>query len=284
MRTNSEPAGNHLQFNSPEFGLIRTAGTPEQPLFCAADVCTALGYANPRKTITDHVDEGDVTKCDTLTNGGIQSISFVNESGLYALIFGSKLQRAKAFKCWVTSEVLPAIRKTGGYMTSNPADSDADIMARALVIAQATLERRDQQIKQLTAENLELAPKAKYFDRVMQSKVLVTTTQIAADYGMSAMKFNALLNRLRVQRKVNDQWILYAPYNTMGYVHSETFIPANSTSGKVVMQTKWTQKGRLFLYKVFKSKGVLPVIEREDDMPAGLLAPTYSTDVEHVTR
>lgn len=248
MRTNSEPAGNHLQFNSPEFGLIRTAGTPEQPLFCTADVCTALGYANPRKTITDHVDEGDVTKCDTLTNGGIQSISFVNESGLYALIFGSKLPRAKAFKRWVTSEVLPAIRKTGGYMTSNPADSDADIMARALVIAQATLERRDQQIKQLTAE---LAPKAKYTDDVLQSTSGVTFTEVAKELGdRSAKAFLDKLVSARVLYRQSGRYLPMAKYSDKGYFSTRThrFYHSDGRPDCSVM-TVVTQRGRAFLTK-----------------------------------
>lgn len=103
-------------FSNPSFGEIRTQmSASNEPLFCASDVCSALGYSNPRKTIADHVDEGDVTKRDTLTAGGVQQLAYVNESGLYSLIFGSKLESAKAFKRWVTSEVLPSIRKTGSY-------------------------------------------------------------------------------------------------------------------------------------------------------------------------
>ena len=107
-------------FNNPQFGSVRTTGTPEEPWFCATDVCKALGYANGRKATADHVDEGDVTKRDTPTTNQFGSeviiqMTYVNESGLYALIFGSKLPAAKAFKKWVTSEVLPSIRKTGQY-------------------------------------------------------------------------------------------------------------------------------------------------------------------------
>lgn len=104
---------NEIQiFNSPQFGEIRTATYDNnEPLFCAADVCKALGYTNPRKAIADHSEQEDVTKRDTPTQGGIQQMTFVNESGLYSLIFGSKLESAKQFKRWVTSEVLPEIRK-----------------------------------------------------------------------------------------------------------------------------------------------------------------------------
>lgn len=99
-------------FSNPQFGEIRTlADEANEPLFCAADVCKALGYSNPRDAISRHVDEGDVAKRDTPTTSGVQTMTFVNESGLYSLIFGSKLDSAKVFKRWVTSEVLPTIRK-----------------------------------------------------------------------------------------------------------------------------------------------------------------------------
>lgn len=105
-------------FQNEAFGEIRVAGTSEEPLFCAADLCRALGYANNRDAISKHVDEGDVAKRDTPTLSGMQTMTFVNESGLYALIFGSKQPNAKAFKNWVTSVVLPSIRKTGSYSSS----------------------------------------------------------------------------------------------------------------------------------------------------------------------
>ena len=107
---------NEIQiFKSEQFGEIRTAGTADEPMFCAADICRALGYNNGRDAIARHCDEGDVAKHDTPTTSGVQTMTYVNESGLYALIFGSKLSTAKHFKKWVTSEVLPTIRKTGSY-------------------------------------------------------------------------------------------------------------------------------------------------------------------------
>ena len=107
---------NEIQiFKSEQFGEIRTAGTADEPMFCAADICRALGYNNGRDAIARHCDEGDVAKHDTPTTSGVQTMTYVNESGMYALIFGSKLSTAKQFKKWVTSEVLPTIRKTGSY-------------------------------------------------------------------------------------------------------------------------------------------------------------------------
>jgi anti-repressor protein len=122
-------AMNDIQiFQNEQFGAIRTSGTPDMPLFCAVDVCNALGYVNGRKAVADHCDEGDVTKRDTPTQGGNQLMTFVNESGLYALIFGSKLESAKQFKKWVTSEVLPTIRKTGTFSAANLSRKELALM------------------------------------------------------------------------------------------------------------------------------------------------------------
>lgn len=125
-----------------------------------------------------------------------------------------------------------------------------------LIIAQG------QTISDLNEANDEMRVKVSYYDRILASKSTVTTTQIAQDYGMSAKKFNIELRNLKIQRKVGGQWILYSPYNTMGYVHSETFVPEKSTTGKAIMLTRWTQKGRLFLYEKLKKNNILPLIEQ----------------------
>lgn len=128
-------------FRNPQFGEIRTlADEAGEPLFCAADLCRALGYSNPRKAIADHVDEGDVTKRDTPTASGVQNMTFVNESGMYSLIFGSRLDSAKAFKRWVTSVVLPAIRKTGAYIGPK-AESTEAMLVQAVLRSQSQIER-----------------------------------------------------------------------------------------------------------------------------------------------
>jgi prophage antirepressor-like protein len=125
-------------FQNPEFGTIRTMSDERgEPLFCAKDVAVALGYGNSREALRKHVEQEDVTKRDTPTAGGTQQMQYVNESGLYALILSSKLESARRFKHWVTAEVLPAIRKQGGYMVARADESDEVIMARALQIMQA---------------------------------------------------------------------------------------------------------------------------------------------------
>lgn len=203
--SNTENSNQALQvFNSPEFGAIRTAGTSEEPLFCAADICTALGYTNGRKAVTDHCDEGDVTKRYTLTQGGNQSITFVNESGLYALIFGSKLESAKAFKRWVTSEVLPTIRKTGGYTipkTYADALALAAEQAKAIEMQAAQLNEAKQHIaiaeeviEQNERQLAEQAPKVLFADSVSASKDAVLIAELAKILTQKGMKIGQ--NRL----------------------------------------------------------------------------------------
>lgn len=145
--TNSNQA---LQiFENAQFGQIRTVGTSEQPLFCAADVCKALGYSNGRDAVARHCDEDDVVKHDTIDNlGRNQQTTFVNESGLYSLIMGSKLESAKEFKRWVTGEVLPSIRKQGGYMAARADETEEELMARAFIMAKATIDRQQQQLQE----------------------------------------------------------------------------------------------------------------------------------------
>lgn len=262
---------NELQiFKSEEFGEVRTILINEEPWFVGKDVATSLGYSNTRDALMAHVEEEDkgVVKCDT--PGGKQDMVAVNESGLYALIFGSKLESAKRFKRWVTSEVLPSIRKHGGYISGQESMSDDELLAKALVVAQSKIAEKQKHIEELTKEvNVknqvigELKPKADYTDKILQNKGLVTITQIAKDYGMSGAEMNAKLHELGIQFKQSGQWLLYSRYHGRGYTHSET-VDIVRTDGRpdIKMNTKWTQKGRLFLYNKLKANGILPMIEK----------------------
>lgn len=164
-------------FNSPQFGDIRTSGTPDNPLFCASDICSALGYTNSRKAIADHCDEGDVTKRDIIDNlGRTQQASFVNESGLYSLIFGSRLKEARQFKQWVTSEVLPTIRRHGMYATGATIESIINDPDNAIMILQAMQKERRQrmeaerQAEELSRQAIENRPKVVFAEAVAGSK------------------------------------------------------------------------------------------------------------------
>ena len=261
-------------FNSPLFGDIRVI-TDEMgnPLFCASDVCNQLGYSNGRKAVQDHVDSEDVTKRDTLTKRGTQSMTYVNESGLYALILSSKLPNAKSYKNWVTKDVLPTIRKTGSYSIQQqfpvPQSFGEALMLAAqqqiqIEAQQKQLMQKEEEIIELKAENVELQKQSEYTRVILQSKQTVLVTQIAQDYGMSARKFNLLLRDLGIQHKVRNQWILYGKYLNKGYVHSTTHNYTHTNgSPDVSLNTEWTQKGRLFLYEELKKHSFIPLIERE---------------------
>ena len=184
---------------------------------------------------------------------------FLTESGVYKLIFKSDKKEAEKFQDWVTDEVLPSIRQTGGYISTTDTMSDEDIMARALQIANAKIEARNKEIK-------ELKPKADYTDTILDSKSLFTVSQIAKDYGMGSKKFNDLLHSLKIQFKQGEQWLLYAKYQDKGYVFSSSF-PVTHSNNKVEvkMTTKWTQKGKKFLYDFLKTQGIVPTIERRNE-------------------
>lgn len=140
-----------------------------EPWFVAKDVCDVLGYANASKAISDHVDSEDKLNNESLSSLGQRGGWLVNESGLYSLVLSSKLPTAKEFKRWVTHEVLPQIRKTGGYIPTSESDSDEDIMARAVLVAQKTIKQKNQQIAEQQSRIVELEPKARFADAVAAS-------------------------------------------------------------------------------------------------------------------
>ena len=244
---------------------VRTISIEDEPWFVGRDVAEILGYSKARNAIATHVDDEDKKDAPIQgTLGGTQNMTVINESGLYSLIISSKLPTSKKFKRWVTSEVLPAIRKHGAYMTDQKIEeilSDPDTIIKLATDLKAEREGR------LIAEQRvnELMPKASYYDLVLKNESLVTITQIAKDYGMSGREMNAKLHELNVQYKQGSTWLLYSKYQKTGWTHSDTIV-VDRTDGtkKAVMQTKWTQKGRLGLYELLKSNGVLPLIEQDD--------------------
>ena len=262
---------NDLQiFNSEEFGEIRTVVVNNEPMFCLADVCKALDLEQVSR-VKSRLNKDGVTTSKVIDRlGRKQTATFINESNLYKTIFQSRKESAERFTEWVTSEVLPSIRKNGGYIAGQENMTDEELLEKAVLVAQRKIAERDKKIQALETEVVEMnntisemQPKVNYVDMILNSKSTVLVTQIAQDYGMSAKAFNKILNDLRVQHKVGGQWILYRQYQGLGYVHSKTIdITRSSGQADVVMQTEWTQKGRLFLYELLKKHGAYPLIER----------------------
>ena len=231
-------------FKNDEFGQIRTCVVNGETYFVGKDVASALGYKNSMDALMRHVDEED-KQASGFTMGGQQyNMTVINESGLYSLILSSKLDSAKRFKRWVTSEVLPQIRKNGHY---------------ELAKQNRVLESRNALLEEITAQQ---KPLTDYARNILSSTQTVTVTQIAQDYGFSAVRFNELLNKLRIQHKVGGQWILYLPYLNRGYVQSfSSYFVKSDGEVQVKLHTRWTQSGRLFLYEELKRAGILPLIE-----------------------
>ena len=224
-------------FTNPTFGEIRTAGTAEEPMFCLADVCKVLELqVTPTKNRLNNpgVNSIKVGVQTGIKKDGTPAIQmtdmiFISEQNLYKVIMRSDKPQAEPFQDWVCGEVLPTIRKTGGYIAANAQMTDEEIMATALRIGEATIRKRDERIRQLEAEAKQkdilindMRKGNDYLNTILQSNGTVTTTQIAQDYGMSAVALNRKLADMRVQHKVNGQWILYATHQAKGYVHSRT--------------------------------------------------------------
>lgn len=253
---------NELKIFNYQDSEIRTAIIDDEPWWVANDVCSVLGFSNPSETLKrlelDEVNSTEVT--DSL--GRKQMTNIVNEPGLYSLILGSRKPEAKAFKRWITHEVIPTIRRHGAYMTPEKieqvlADPDTIIkLATELKRSRTEIAVRDQLIG-------ELKPKADYVDMVLKSTGLMTISQIAKDYGMSGQKLNQILKDKRIQYKQNGQWLLYAKHQDKSYTHSKTidFTHSDGRPG-TKLDTQWTQKGRLFIYAQLKTDGILPMIER----------------------
>jgi len=262
-------------FKNAEFGSIRTMTLNGEPYFVGRDVAEILGYANASKAVLAHVDEEDKTflmlDIADSQNGnlpvGQSKTALINESGLYSLILGSKLPGAKKFKRWVTSEVLPAIRKHGLYAVDEVL-ADPDMLIQALMELKQEREN-NRALQQLVAvqnqQITEMKPKASYYDVVLNCKDLVAISVIAKDYGWTANHMNQYLHEKGVQfRQGKKIWLLYQKYAEMGYMSTKTHSYSGSDGTPHSRpHTYWTQKGRLFIYGLLKEDGILPIMEQE---------------------
>lgn len=262
---------NELQiFKNNKFGEIRTIIDKNNDIwFCIPDIARVLNIANATQ-LSERIDIEDKAMFDIgLINGAL--VNFTNESGLYTILLRSDKEEAKPFKKWVTSEILPTIRKTGMYLTDNIYNL---MMKEPEKIGEMLIEygKAKKENETLKLDNkikdqqiLELQPKALYYDLILQCKELLSVTAIAKDYGKSAQEFNKILHDLGVQYKQSGLWFLYQKYAIYGYTQTKVN-PYTKTDGTIDSKTHmyWTQKGRIFLYNLLKENGILPNIEKEE--------------------
>lgn len=251
-------------YKNAEFGSVRTTTIGGQPYFVGKDVMDILGYQNGSRDINRHVDEEDRQKSMFFDGIRDKETIVINESGLYSLILSSKMPNAKKFKRWVTNVVLPTIRKHGIYATddliANPDLATATFTAlkkeheinRTLTTAVAV---QQQQIA-------EMKPKATYYDVVLKCKDAVNISVIAKDYGWSGIRMNEYLHDKGIQFKQGDTWLLYQKHADKGYTRTNTHVYEDSNGFEhTKVHTKWTQKGRHFIYEQLKADGIYPQIE-----------------------
>lgn len=236
-------------FSSDDFGDIRTTIIDGEPWFVSKDMADILGYTNTAKAIRDHVDDEDKLTERIVLSGQNREVIFINESGLYSLILSSKLPTAKAFKKWVTTEVLPSIRKHGGYISGQAEMSPEELMAKALQVAQKTLEEREARIKTLTAQNSALIvekqmlqPKADYFDELVDRNLLTNFRETAKELGIGQKDFvNFLISKKYVYRDKRGKLM---PYSNKGQGLFEVKESYNEKSRWSGTQTLITPRGR----------------------------------------
>lgn len=250
---------NEMQVFNYKSSQVRTVEINNEPWFVLKDVCAVLDLGSAHK-VSERLDEDErnhIPLTDSL--GRKQETTIINESGLYNVILRSDKPEAKPFRKWVTSEVLPSIRKTGSYAL--PKDYPAAL--RALADA-------EEQKLRLLAENQQQAqviadfePIRQYVDTILESKGTMATSQIAADYGLTAQKLNKILHDGGIQRNVNGQWLLYAKHMGRGYTKSKTIQNIRSDGRPdTIMQTQWTQKGRLMIHEILTARGIEAVMDR----------------------
>ena len=242
-------------FNNAELGEVRTTVIDGEVMFVGKDVAEILGYKDTSDAMRRHVDDEDkLTRCFT-DSGQSREMYVINESGLYSLILSSKMPNAKKFKRWVTAEVLPAIRKHGVYAVAlrlqNP-----DVLIQALTELKKEREEKEKLKETVAVQNqqiTEMTPKAGYYDVVLNCKDVISTTEIAKDYGWSAKKMNAYLHEKKIQFKQGKIWLLYQKYSEQGLTSTKTSV-YNGSDGlsHSSIHTYWTQKGRLFIYELLK--------------------------------
>ena len=255
-------------FTKEEFGTVRTMIIDGEPWFVGKDVAEALGYSNASKAVSTHCKKvvKQMMEVPDSQNGNMvkTQTSLINEGDIYRLIVKSKLPSAERFESWVFDEVIPSIRKNGMYATDDLLNNLDLLISVATQLKEEREQKKKLEVMNAAKDQVicELQPKADYTDEILKCPGTVTITQIAKDYGMSGTKMNKILNELGVQFKKSGQWFIYEKYNGKGYTKSQTVQIERHGVKDCVMNTKWTQKGRLFLYELLKNEGIYPNIEK----------------------
>lgn len=250
-------------FQNEDFGAVRTTEMGGDPWFVGKDVTDILAYQNGSRDINRHVDEEDRRKIMVFDGNQMKETIVINESGLYSLILSSKMPKAKAFKRWVTSEVLPSIRKHGVYAVDEILDNPDVAIAILQELKEERVRRKslEQTVNRQAHQIDEMKPKASYCDTILNCKDAVLTSVIAKDYGISATKLNRLLEEGHIQFRRRGIWMLRYEYADQGYTQSKTMMDG---SDHCIVWTCWTQKGRLFIYNFLKTHyGMVPLIESQ---------------------
>ena len=266
---------NELQiFKNNDFGEIRTILDENNNVwFCLKDVCDVLGIGNT-SDVKNRIDSQCIDTIEVLVNAGfgerLTKMNFINEDGLYDCILDSNKPNARKIRKWVTSDILPSIRKTGMYMTDNVFDlmmNNPEKIGEMLIEYGKTRKENEKLIlenKEKDKQITELKPAKEYVDRILSTEDTMTITQIAADYGLSGLRLNQILHQERFIRNVGGQWLLYTEHMNKGYTRSETIIiKRKDGTEKVVPATKWTQKGRLKIHQILTKLGILANVDKE---------------------
>lgn len=245
-------AMNNLQiFNNEKFGRVRIIMSDDKPMFLANDVARALGYRVPKDAVSSHCKGGVILPLPT--DGGVQKVKYIPESDVYRLVMRSKLPQAEQFQDWVCDEVLPSIRKTGGYMSAKETDTPEMIMARAVLIANDTIARQKQQLEQAQKQVAALAPKAELMDKVLD-------TDQKIDVGQAAKILNLPFGRNTLFQRLRERGIFFCnrnepkqEYINRGYFElKEKLIDRNNHESFTVIKVLVTQKGLDFLARQFE--------------------------------
>ena len=249
-------------FKNQDFGEIRTIFENDEVWFVAKDVCAILEIQNT----TQALESLDKDERSMFNIGRQGACNIINESGLYALIIRSRKPEAKKFRKWITSEVLPAIRKHGMYAT----DELLNNPEFAIAVFTALKEERDR-VKELnktvTSQKQqieEFLPKVGYYDTVLNCKNLIAVSIIAKDFGWSAMKLNKYLHEKGVQYKQGEIWLLHQKYAEEGYTGTKTHTYPSDNGPQTKEHTYWTQRGKMFIHDLLKKDGIYPNIEGRD--------------------